>query len=143
MTEQRKKVHLLPLLHLLCMLGLAAWWGAYFWQESPSRWLLQHREPTHTEHPHTRHTNSFMPDLGQRLNEQSKRLLLATRVGIADLACGLSVLLLVGLGSGVYVRRIDTWLGARASGHAVAFRGQDLTADALDANKEESRGVLR
>jgi hypothetical protein len=52
MTEQRKKVHLLPLLHLLCMLGLAAWWGAYFWQESPSRWLLQHRDPTHVKPPH-------------------------------------------------------------------------------------------
>ena len=25
MTEQRKRVHLLPLLHLLCMLGLAVW----------------------------------------------------------------------------------------------------------------------
>ena len=143
MTEQRKRVHLLPLLHLLCMLGLAVWWGAYFWQESPSRWLLQHREPTSAKSQHTRHADSFMPDLGHRLNEQSKRLLLATRVGIADLACGLGVLFLVGLGSGVYVRRIDTWLGARASGHAVAFRGQDLTADALDANKEESRGILR
>jgi hypothetical protein len=130
MTEQRRKVHLLPLLHLLCMLGLAVWWGAYFWQESPSRWLLQHREPTLAKSQHTRHPDSFMPDLGHRLN-------------IADLACGLGVLFLVGLGSGVYVRRIDTWLGARASGHAVAFRGQDLTADALDANKEESRGILR
>jgi len=98
---------------------------------------------TSAKSQHTRHPDSFMPDLGHRLNEQSKRLLLATRVGIADLACGLGVLFLVGLGSGVYVRRIDTWLGARASGHAVAFRGQDLTADALDANKEESRGILR
>jgi hypothetical protein len=53
------------------------------------------------------------------------------------------VLLLVGVGSGVYVRRIDTWLSARASGHAVAFRGQDLTTDTLDANKEESRVILR
>jgi hypothetical protein len=101
MTEQRKKVHLLPLLHLLCMLGLAVWWGAYFWQESPSRWLLQHREPTLAKPQHTRHADSFMPDLGQRLNEQSKRLLLATRAGIADLACGLGVLFLVGVGSGV------------------------------------------
>jgi hypothetical protein len=143
MSEQRKKVHILPLLHLLCMLGLAAWWGAYFWQESPSRWLLQHRAPNLPKPEHTPRADSFLPDLGHRLNEQSKRILLATRAGIADIACGLGVLFIVGLGSGVYVRRVDTWLGARASGHAVAFRGHDLTADALDANKEESRGILR
>lgn len=143
MTEQRKRVHLLPLLHLLCMLGLAVWWGAYFWQESPSRWLLQHREFTAARPPRTHRPDSFLPDLGHTLNEHSKRLVLATRAGLADLACGLGVLFLVGVGSGVYVRRIDTWLGARASGHAVAFRGQDLTTDALNANQEQARGILR
>jgi hypothetical protein len=143
MTEQPKKVHLLPLLHLLCMLALAVWWGAYFWQESPSRWILQHHESLHSKSPHTHHPESLLPDLGRTLNEQSKRTALATRVGLADVACGLGVLFLVGLGSGVYVRRIDTWLGARASGHAVAFRGQNLTADTLDANEEQTRGILR
>jgi hypothetical protein len=69
MTEQRKEAHLLPLLHLLCMLELAVWWCAFFWQESPSRWLLQHREPTLAKPQHTRHADSLMPDLGHRLNE--------------------------------------------------------------------------
>ncbi len=143
MSEQRKKLHLLPLLHLLCMLGLAVWWGAYFWQESPSRWLLQHHDIGHATATRAHRPDSFLPDLGHTLNEQSKRIALATRVSLADLACGLGVLFLVGVGSGVYVRRLDTWLGARASGHAVAFRGQNLTADALDANDDQSRGILR
>ena len=45
--------------------------------------------------------------------------------------------------AGVYVRRLDTWLGARTSGQAVAFRGQDLTAAALDANEKKQKGILR
>ena len=142
MSERPKKVRLLPLLHLLCMIALAIWWGAYFWQESPSRWFLQHPEPAHREAPRSRSAFA-LPDFGARLRRQSERIMLATRAGIGDLACGLTVLVLVGIGSGVYVRRIDTWLGARASGHAVAFRGQNLTADALDANKEEQKGILR
>ena len=142
MSERPKKVRLLPLLHLLCMIALAIWWGAYFWQESPSRWLLQRHEPARREALQSR-SGFHVPDFGARLHRQSERLMLATRAGIGDLACGLTVLVLVGIGSGVYVRRIDTWLGARASGHAVAFRGQDLGADALDANKDEPGGILR
>lgn len=143
MTEPSKKVRLLPLLHLLCMLVLALWWGAYFWQESPSRWLFQHGETAHGRVATSRRPTSLLPDFGRRAGEQSERLLLAARAGLGDVACGLSVLFLLGLGSGVYVRRIDTWLAARASGHAVAIRGQSLTADALDANQDEPRGVLR
>ena len=143
MNEQPKKVHLRPLLHLLCMIALAIWWGGYFWGESPSRWLLQHYVTAEARAPRSQPAAFLLPNFGDRAHNLSQRLTLAARAGLGDIACGLGVLSLLGLGSGVYVRRLDTWLGARASGHAVAFRGQNLTADALDANKEEQKGILR
>jgi hypothetical protein len=62
---------------------------------------------------------------------------------LADLTCGLAVLSLLALGTGVYVRRFDTWLNARTSGQAVGFRGQNLTSATLDANAKKQRGVLQ
>jgi hypothetical protein len=34
MSEQKKKIHLLPFLHVLAMLAIAVWWGAYFWHHT-------------------------------------------------------------------------------------------------------------
>jgi hypothetical protein len=35
MSQQQKKVHFLPVLHILACLVLATWWGIYFWHHSP------------------------------------------------------------------------------------------------------------
>jgi hypothetical protein len=84
-----------------------------------------------------------MPKLDYMSGFPGSRLNLAARAAIGDLGCGVGVLLFLGLSSGVYVRRFDTWLSARTSGQAVAFRGQHLTADAIDANTKEQRGVIK
>jgi hypothetical protein len=49
-------------------------------------------------------------------------LTVAIRAGVADVVLGLSVLLPVGIATGVYVKQLDNWLHAPSSGDPVAFR---------------------
>ncbi len=142
MNDQQKKLHLLPTLHLILMIGLAVWWGAFFWFHTPSRTIFHLGQSTRRQVHHHQEPLA-LPWVAAFNDGAVARLALATRAAVADLACGLATLFLVGLGSGVYVRRFDNWLHARASGQAVAFRGQDLTTAALDANAKHQRGVLR
>jgi hypothetical protein len=141
-SQQQKTIHILPLCHVLVMLVLATWWGTYFWRHSPSRELFHLHEPTPRQAAQAAHT-ALVPKLDFMYISQGSRFLMAARAGIGDLAWGGAVLLLVGLCTGVYVRRFDTWLNARTSGQAVAFRGHDLTAATLDANTQQQRGILR
>jgi len=142
-NQQRKRVHLLPFLHVLAMLALAAWWGIYFWHYSPSRELFHLHQPTARQIARADHQSALPPKLDYLHGSQGSRFLLAARAGLGDLACGGCVLLMVALCTGVYVGRLDTWLNARTSGQAVALRGQDLTAATLDANAQPQRGILR
>lgn len=143
MTQQQKTIHLLPLCHLLLMLVLATWWGAYFWRHSPSRELFRMHRPTQRQAAQATRRTALVPKLDYMQSSQGSRFLLAARAGLGDLAWGGAVLLMVGLCTGVYVRRLDTWLNARTSGQAVAFRGHDLTSATLDANTQTQRGILR
>jgi hypothetical protein len=143
MTQPQKKIHLLPFLHLIAMLALSVWWGVYFWHHTPSRELFQLKEPTRREVTTVSRHPSLVPKFNYLNGAQGSRFALAARAAVGDLSCGLFVLGLIGLASGVYVRRFDTWLNARTSGQAVAFRGQNLTAAALDANVKKQRGVLQ
>ncbi len=142
MSQQPKSLHLLPMLHLLLMIGVAVWWGAFFWSHTPSRTIFHAARAAHGR-PATREITSPFSQIGALSDGPVARLALATRAAVADLGCGLGTLVLLGIGSGMYVRRFDTWLHARTSGQAVAFRGQDLTAATLDANAKHQRGVLR
>ncbi len=139
MSQTNKKTRFLPFLHLLAMLTLAAWWAAYFWIHSPARDIFRLDRPM----PEREFRDPGLVPRFRNIGSQSNRVGMAIRASLGDITCGATVLLLFGSASGVYVRRLDTWLGARTSGQAVAFRGQDLTAAALDANEEQQRGVLR
>ncbi len=143
MSQQQKTIHLLPLCHLLIMIALATWWGIYFWRHSPSRELFHLHEPTPRQEAQAARRTALVPKLDYMQSSQGSRFLLAARAGIGDLAWGGIVFVLVGICTGVYVRRLDTWLNARTSGQAVAFRGHDLTAATLDANTQPQRGILR
>jgi hypothetical protein len=66
----------------------------------------------------------------------------AFELGLADFLCGLVTLTTLGLGSRVYVRRLQIWLDARSSGQAMSFGGTDLSAATLAAN-DDQRGVLQ
>ena len=143
MTQQQKTIHLLPVCHILVMFAMATWWGIYFWRHSPSRELFHMHEPTPRQAAQAARHTALVPKLAFMHSSQGSRLLLATRAGLGDLAWGGAVLIMVGLCTGVYVKRFDTWLNARTSGQAVAFRGHDLTAATLDANAQPHRGILR
>ncbi len=143
MSRERKTIHILPLCHILVMLAIATWWGTYFWRHSPGRELFHLHEPTPRQAAQAAQHTDFVPKLDFMYSSQGSRFLKAAQAGIGDLAWGGAVLLLVGTCTWVYVRRFDTWLNARTSGQAVAFRGHDLTAATLDANMQQQRGILR
>ncbi len=133
MTGQPRPIHVLPTLHLVAMLALGLWWGVFFWQHSTSAEILRRPLPVHA-----RGTRRARPE-----STNLRKLSIAVRSGTADVALGLSLLLLFGLASGVQVKRLDNWLHARSSGDAAAFRGQNLAAATIAANSKEQRGILR
>jgi len=127
MTGQTKPIHVLPTLHLVAMLALGLCWGVFFWQHSPSTEILRRPLPAHDRGTHRARPESI----------NLSKLSIAVRSGTADVALGLSLLLLFGLASGVQVKRIDNWLHARSSGDAAALRGQNLAAATIAANSKE------
>jgi len=142
MSEQKKKIHLLPFLHVLAMLAIAVWWGVYFWKHTPSRELFRLHIPTNKQVAKANKHLDLTPRMASLETTQVGRFMFAAKAGVGDVACGLGVLVLFAFATGVYVRRFDTWLSARTSGQAVALRGQDLTAATLSAN-EKKEGVLK
>jgi hypothetical protein len=142
MTQQQKKIALLPLVHIIACLVMGAWWGIYFWRHSPSRELFGLHRPTARQVARASRAPEVTPRLEYLNRSQIERALAAGRAGVGDLTCGIGVLTMFAIGTGVYVRRLDNWLHARTSGQAVAFRGQDLSVAAVDANQKD-RGVLR
>ncbi|MGD0837195.1 MAG: hypothetical protein ABSB49_11200 [Polyangia bacterium] len=125
MTGQARPIHLLPTLHLVAMLALALSWGLFFWQQSPSVETL--RRPLPADARGTRRPRPESINL--------RKLSIAVRSGTADAALGLSLLLLFRLASGVQVKRLDNWLHARSSGDAAVFRGQNLAAANIAADR--------
>jgi len=63
----------------------------------------------------------------------------ALESAVGDLAFGGAVLVLIAVGTGVYVRRFEIWLEARSSGEAVALGSTDLSDAALAANEQANR----
>jgi hypothetical protein len=114
------EIRTLPFLHTLLMLGSAASWIYYCWTESPLR---------------VAGGGSGSSRIG------SVSLALAILNGsMGDVLLGFCSILLFGVGTGAYVRRIQTWIDARSSGDAVAYGGVDLKDQALAANTDRQRG---
>jgi len=137
--SQRRKFHVLSLLHILLVFTLAGWWGLFFWRHSPARdvFRLHRARPAHVSRAQGR---TLPGQLDVLAAGQAGRVVTAAKVAVADVTYGLAVLVLFAVGSGVYVRRFEIWLQARSSGEAMSFRGGDLTDAALAANTAPPRG---
>jgi hypothetical protein len=109
----------LLLLHALAMFGLAGGWVAYCWRETSL--LVRLRRPI---------AGDFL-GLDRALDLGSAAL--------GDIFLGLCAVLVLAIGTGLYVRRAQVWIDARSSGEAVAYGSVDLKDSALAANADETR----
>ena len=133
-THPERSLHPIRVLHVLACLGLAFGFGWYAWRHHPVRRALgaqASRAPAARCAPHG--VPSFAGDLARRLD--------LVQAVLPDLVGGLSVLLLLALGTGVYVRRFEVWLEAHQAGEAAAIRGVGLDQAALGANKDRKKGA--
>jgi hypothetical protein len=133
MSAQQHRMHPLSVLHLISMFGLLLWWSLYFWHHTPARELLAHDDPTPAVARGRRGASTGDRIAGQ-LGTGSHRAASALSVAAADVAGGVLVLILFAVATGIYVRRFEIWLHARASGETVSFAGTDLDDKALAAN---------
>jgi hypothetical protein len=129
-----RRLHPIRLLHVLGCLGLAVVMGGYAWRNAPLRrvWVTAPRA-----HRNRARTVGFQPLVPAVLQE---RLRIA-QACLPDLLGGMSVFLLVSLGTGVYARRLEVWLEAHQAGEAASIRGLGLDRAALGANKDRKRGA--
>lgn len=126
----QKRVRFLRTVHVIAMLGLAAWWATYFWQHTPAREELVAMAATR---------QPPVADAASALERRLDDLEHALRLVGDDLAFGVTVLVFLAAGTGAYVRRLEIWLEARTSGQAVAFGAQGLEGEALVANTDRIR----
>jgi hypothetical protein len=110
----------LPTIHALVMLALAAGWIWYCWSHSAMRAI-----------PHHRGRGADFLGLDRVLDMMTASL--------GDVALGLGTLFVFAIGTGIYVRRAQLWIDARASGEAVAYGSADLKDRALAANVDKSK----
>src|SRR4029079_16249653 len=133
MSGQQSRMHLLSILHAIATLALVAWWSLYFWRHTPAREALLHDDQVSQAHGAQRAAPPGNRGGGQ-YGSGVRRAIAALVVAGADVAGGLLVLTLFALGTGIYVRRLEIWLHARASGETVMLAGTALDDKALAAN---------
>lgn len=133
-AHPERSLHPIRVLHVLACLGLAFGFGWYAWRHHPVRRVLRAQAQ---RAPVTRKAPQGVPFFAEEL---SRRLNLIQAV-LPDLVGGLGVLLLISLGTGVYVRRFEVWLEAHQAGEAAAIRGVGLDRAALGANKDRKKGA--
>jgi hypothetical protein len=125
-----KRIRPLATLHLLAVLTVGLWWTIYFWQHTPARGASTARSAASTR------AVKEVPDAIDLPLDGVER---ALRLAAGDIAFGAIALVLLGVGTGAYVRRVEIWLEARTSGQAVAFGADGLEGKALLANSESRR----
>lgn len=136
--SSQKGPHALSVIHMVAVLALACWWGAYFWLHSPSRHLFQ--EASSGAHaPSGR--RAPLDGMASRIDQKFAAAARAVEAGMIDLAFGALVVAFLAVGTGVYIRRFEIWLSARSSGQAVALGSSELSDAALAANVEAGRFV--
>lgn len=141
MTDRRRAPHPLTIVHLVGMLALVGWWGWYFWQHSPARDGFENAPQRHAVHRRSVSAIDLRQGAGAELGGQVARTATALHAVAVDVAVGLTVLVLFGVATGVYVRRFEIWLQARGSGEAMSLAGTGLSDKALAANVD--RGARR
>jgi hypothetical protein len=133
-VHHERSLHPIRVLHVLACVGLAFGFACYAWQHHPIRRVSRaqaSRIPVARRTPHR--VPSFAGDLSARLD--------LVQAVLPDLVGGLGVLLLLSLGTGIYVRRFEVWLEAHQAGEAAAIRGVGLDQAALGANKDRKKGA--
>jgi hypothetical protein len=138
MTAQKTRPHLLSILHMFAMAGLIVWWSVYFSRHTPARELFRSSDPpAAADH---RQTDARLHDRAAgELGARARRAASALAVAGADIAGGLLMLTLFAIATGIYLRRFEIWLHARASGETMTFAGTDLDDKALAANAAKGR----
>jgi len=133
-AHPERSLHPIRVLHVLACLGLAFGFGWYAWRHHPVRSILRaqaQRPPV--ARGALRGGPAFTGELSRRLD--------LVQAILPDLVGGLGVLLLLSLGTGIYVRRFEVWLEAHQAGAAAAIRGVGLDRAALGANKDRKKGA--
>lgn len=163
-SSDAKRAHPLTVIHVVAMFGILVWWSVYFWRHAPAREVLQSRAefgafknspadgrgggplgtPARRRGPERRRVESpgIGPAATQTLGDATGRAMAAVQTSIPDVAGGFVVLLVLALGTGIYVRRLEIWLQARGSGDAMDLAGSGLGDRALAANEGRRVGGL-
>lgn len=138
MSTQQRRPHLLSIVHVLAVAGLVVWWSVYFWRHTPARDLLRQTDPPAAAR-HRKRDATLEDRAAGEFGVRARHAASALAVAAADLASGLVVLTLFALATGIYVRRFEIWLHARASGETMTFAGTDLDDKALAENTTKGR----
>lgn len=130
-------LHPIRVLHALACLALACWFGLYVWRNHPVRKAFETRGTVRVPAARSLRnpTGAFLPpDLAGRVA--------LLQAALPDVLGGLVVLVLVSLGTGVYVWQFEVWLEAHLAGEAASLRGVGLDQAALGANKDRKKGAV-
>ena len=130
--------HPIRILHVLVCLAMTGWFSWFAWENHPSRVAFRAHDARHAQ-------RAPRPPLSRALDlnlpgKLQVRLALVRSV-LPDAICGLAVLALFSLGTGVYARRFEVWLEAHRAGEAAALRGLGLDQAALGANRDRKKGA--
>jgi hypothetical protein len=139
MTNSNRKIHPLTVLHLLLMAAVLGWWSIYFWHHTATRdvWRVSGRHSGfRNDRGHLEHA------LGESVSSTAARTVTAIKIAGGDLALGLCTWLCFAVATGVYVRKVEIWLQARAAGEAMDLAGSGLSDRALAANVDD-KGIIR
>jgi hypothetical protein len=140
-TTPQKEMHALAVIHLVTMIGLLSWWSMYFWQHSPAREIFAIRPPATGARPARARRAGLETNAREKLRSSTEKASAAVLVALPDIASGLFFVVLFGVSTGIYVRRMEIWLQARGSGETMTLAGTGLGDKTLaaNANRQESR----
>lgn len=118
MMKGQPSKRLKPLLavHVLLMFGLAGAWAYHCWTFLPAD-LLDRLSAAGTADAAGAYLEPFLNDS----------------------ILGMATVLIFGLGTGVYVHRLQVWIEGRGSGQAMALRGANLNDQAIAANPPSAK----
>lgn len=139
MTTSQKEMHALAVIHLVAMVGLLFWWSMYFWQHSPAREIFALRSPTTDTRAARPRRPVLETNARETLRSSTEKASAAVIVALPDIASGVFFIVLFGVSSGIYVRRMEIWLQARGSGETMTLAGTGLGDKTLAANAERQR----
>jgi hypothetical protein len=138
-TTPQKEMRALAMIHLVAMVGLLIWWSIYFWRHSPAQEILALRSPI-ADAPATRPRRAVLEIKARgTLRSRTEKASGAVAVALPDIASGILFLVLFGVSTGIYVRRMEIWLQARGSGETMTLAGTGLGDKTLAANTDRQR----